>query len=115
MVGARGQLLLRSIIDPSVGLPERLVFEGPPLVVAPLAQDQAARQPQAHEGALLDTLAACPPLTAAEERRFNELVDGRQAGRKATGRSGDRESRRRRSRRTGASTSRQRGRSSPRA
>ena len=50
------------------------MFEGPPLVVAPLAQDQAARQPQAHEGALLDTLAACPPLTAAEERRFAELV-----------------------------------------
>ena len=74
MVGGRGQLLVRSIVDTSVGLPERLVFEGPPLVVAPLAQNHAARQPQAHEGALLDTLAACRPLTAAEERRFAELV-----------------------------------------
>ena len=58
-----GQLLVRSIVDTSVGLPERLVFEGPPLVVAPLAQDHAARQPVAHEGDLLDTRAACPPLT----------------------------------------------------
>ena len=33
MVAARGQLLVRSIVDTSVGLPERLSFEGPPLVV----------------------------------------------------------------------------------
>jgi hypothetical protein len=74
LVGGRGQLLVRSIVDASVGLPERLVFEGPPLVVAPLAQDQAARHPAAHEGDLLDTRAACPPLTQEEERRFEELV-----------------------------------------
>jgi hypothetical protein len=74
MVGARGQLLVRSIVDTSVGLPERLSFEGPPLVVLPLAQDHAARHPVAREGDLLDTRAACPPLTREEERRFDELV-----------------------------------------
>ena len=39
MVGGCGQLLVRSIVDTSVGLPERLVFEGPPQIVAPLVQD----------------------------------------------------------------------------
>ena len=53
MVAGRGALLIRSIVDVSVGLPERLVFEGPPLVVSPLAQDHAARQPVACEGELL--------------------------------------------------------------
>ena len=37
MVGAAGQLLERSIVDVSVGSPERLVFEGAPVVVPPLA------------------------------------------------------------------------------
>jgi hypothetical protein len=39
MVGAGGQLLERSIVDRMVGGPERLVFEGPPVLVPPLAQD----------------------------------------------------------------------------
>ena len=40
MVGAGGQLLERSIVDRVVGAPERLIFEGPPLVVPPLEQDR---------------------------------------------------------------------------
>ncbi|HEX2525293.1 MAG TPA: primase-helicase family protein [Geminicoccus sp.] len=74
MVAERGALLTRSIIDTSVGSPERLVFEGPPAVVAPLAQDQAERTPIAHEGARLDTRQAVPPLTADEEAQFTKLV-----------------------------------------
>src|SRR3954451_24312874 len=62
MVAKRGALLVRSIVDTSVGLPERLVFEGPPEVVHPLRQDHAARMPEAREGELLDTQRACPPL-----------------------------------------------------
>jgi hypothetical protein len=75
LVSARGSLLIRSIVDITVGSPERLVFEGAPRVLAPLAQDQDVRRPVAHEGEILDTTAACPPLTAEEERQFNELVE----------------------------------------
>ena len=38
-VGAAGQLLERSIIDRAVYAPERLVFEGAPIVELPLEQD----------------------------------------------------------------------------
>lgn len=74
MVATRGAKLVRSIVDISVGSPERLVFEGPPLVVAPLAQDREARRPSAHDGELIDTRTACPPLTAEAERQFQSLV-----------------------------------------
>jgi hypothetical protein len=73
VVGVAGQLLERSIVDRSVGAPERLVFEGPPIVVPPLAQDAEARQPKYFEGGMLDTRAACPPLTKDEQKRFDEL------------------------------------------
>jgi hypothetical protein len=59
MVGAGGQLLDRSIVDRTVGSPERLVFEGAPVLVPPLAQDTLARGPDVAEGDWLDTLAAC--------------------------------------------------------
>jgi hypothetical protein len=75
MVSSRGALLVRSIVDATVGGPERIVFEGRPSVVAPLTQDQEARRPIAHEGEILDTASACPPLTPAEEQRYAELVD----------------------------------------
>jgi hypothetical protein len=74
MVAGRGALLTRSIVDITVGSPERLVFEGPPLVVPPLAQDEAERAPIAHDGEMIDTSAACPPLSDDERRRFEELV-----------------------------------------
>jgi hypothetical protein len=72
MVGAAGQLLERSIVDRMVGAPERLVFEGPPVLVPPLAQDQAARKPLIEDGGWLDTAAACPPLSIVERSRLTE-------------------------------------------
>jgi hypothetical protein len=72
MVGAGGQLLERSIIDRVVGQPERLVFEGPPILFAPLAQDAAARQPVVFDGEALDTTATCPPLTILEAAAYRE-------------------------------------------
>jgi DNA polymerase I-like protein with 3'-5' exonuclease and polymerase domains len=73
MVSSSGALLERSIVDRMVGGPERLVFEGGPVLVSPLQQDRACRRPIAVEGATLDTLAACPPLTIVERSRLEEL------------------------------------------
>ena len=73
MVGAAGQLLDRSIIDRMVGGPERLVFEGGPVLAPPLVQDKESRRPITVEGATLDTLAMCPPLTLVERAQLNEL------------------------------------------
>jgi hypothetical protein len=73
MVGAGGQLLERSIVDRMVGSPERLVFEGPPVLDRAVAQDQSIRVPDATEGQALDTVAACPPLTRLEKAQLCEL------------------------------------------
>ena len=56
------------------------------MVVAPLAQDQEARRPVAHEGDILDTAAACPPLTPEEERQYDELVEAAKREKQARGR-----------------------------
>jgi hypothetical protein len=72
MVGAGGQLLERSIVDRSVGGPERLVFEGGPILVPPLGQDQESRRPIATDGSTLDTVATCPPLTTIEKIKLRE-------------------------------------------
>ena len=53
MVGAGGQLLERSIVDRVVGAAERLVFEGPPILEPPLAQDAERRRPIATDGIVL--------------------------------------------------------------
>jgi hypothetical protein len=66
MVGAGGQLLDRSLVDRMVYAPERLVFEGAPVLVAPLAQDQTSREPSVYDGSALDTKIACPPLRIVE-------------------------------------------------
>jgi hypothetical protein len=73
VVGAAGQLLERSIIDAAVYGPERLVFEGAPVVVPPVAQDKKQRKPEVHEGDVIDTLAAIPPLTEDEQARLAQL------------------------------------------
>jgi hypothetical protein len=73
MVGAGGQQLERSIVDRMVGAPERLVFEGTPVLDPPLGQDQEERRPIVTEGTVLDTVAACPPLTVLEKARLREL------------------------------------------
>jgi hypothetical protein len=66
IVGRAGQILERSIIDRSVGRPERLVFEGGPVVKLPLRQDAASRRPEACRGARIDTAAIFKPLSASE-------------------------------------------------
>jgi hypothetical protein len=73
MVGVGGQLLERSIVDRVVGTPERLVFEGAPVLDPPLAQDETSRRPAVSEGGPLDTLFACPPLTILEQAMLREL------------------------------------------
>ena len=73
MVGAGGQLLDRCIVDRMVYAPERLVFEGAPVLDPPLVQDTASRQATAHDGAPLDTLAACPPLRIVDQAKLAEL------------------------------------------
>jgi hypothetical protein len=50
-LSAAGQMLERSLVDVTVGSPERLVFEGSPRVMPPLQQDVQAREPVAVEGA----------------------------------------------------------------
>jgi putative DNA primase/helicase len=74
VVGKAGQLLERSLIDRMVGGAERLVFEGRPRMVAPLAQDQSQRIPEVQEGAPLDTRAACPDLSDAEKSKLDALL-----------------------------------------
>jgi hypothetical protein len=73
VVGRAGQLLERSIIDRMVGAAERLVFEGPPDVLPPLRQDAAARKPTVVAGDVVDSLAACPPLSIVKQSRLAEL------------------------------------------
>ena len=72
-VGSAGQLLERSIIDRMVGAPERLVFEGPPVVEPPLHQDAAKRHPNVVAGDVLDSVVACPPLSVLEQQAFDQL------------------------------------------
>jgi hypothetical protein len=73
MAGAAGQLLERSIVDRMVGVPERLVFEGPPVLEPPLQQEPECRRPIVSEGEALDTIAACRPLTIVETAKLKEL------------------------------------------
>ncbi len=72
VVGAAGQQLDRSLIDASVYGPERLVFEGAPILKPPLAQDKEKRRPNVFGKEAVDTATAVPPLTEAEQRRLDE-------------------------------------------
>ena len=72
LVGRAGQLLERSIIDVAVGSPERLVFEGPPQVVAPLVQDP--RPAVVTAGKLLNTRTAIPDLSPNEMETFDHMI-----------------------------------------
>lgn len=74
MLSRAGGFLERAIVDRSVAAPERLVFEGPPILVPPLEQDAVLRCPMAREGEALDTEVACPPLTIAELARVKQLI-----------------------------------------
>jgi hypothetical protein len=74
MVSKNGQLLERSIVDRMVGAPERLVFEGPPILSEPLTQSAEARRPEVREGGWLDAQGACPPLSVLEKARLQDLL-----------------------------------------
>ena len=73
MVSKSGAPLERSLIDRSVFGAERLVFEGAPLLVKPLRQDQNSRRPVATRGSVLDTSVLFPPLTIVETAKYREL------------------------------------------
>jgi hypothetical protein len=73
LVGRGGQLLERSIIDRSVGTPERLIFEGAPILVEPLAQSVEARRPEVCDGDCLNTVATCTPLSAVDKAKLADL------------------------------------------
>jgi hypothetical protein len=73
MVGVAGQLLNRSLVDRMVFAPERLVFEGAPILLPPLLQDIEVRRAVATAGPALDTSTACPPLRIVEQSRLAEL------------------------------------------
>jgi hypothetical protein len=73
VVSAAGSFLERSLIDKAVGSPERLIFEGPPIVKPPLVQ--APRPAEAREGDVLDTKPACPPLTTMQKAEVKKLKD----------------------------------------
>jgi hypothetical protein len=73
MVSRSGALLERSLVDRMVGGPERLVFEGAPILIKPLQQDQDSRRPVAVDGELLDTSTLFPPLTIVETANYEQL------------------------------------------
>jgi hypothetical protein len=70
-VSAAGSFLERSLVDKACGSPERLIFEGPPIVEAPLEQEP--RPAVAHEGGIIDTSTVCPPLSDAEKGELDRL------------------------------------------
>jgi hypothetical protein len=82
MVGAGGQLLERSIVDRMVAAPERLVFEGAPVLDPPLVQDTASRRPIVTDGVALDTRSVCPELRLVEQEKLRELK-AKEANRRA--------------------------------
>jgi hypothetical protein len=73
MVSKSGALLERSAVDRMVFGPERLVFEGAPILIKPVQQDQESRRPVAVAGTSLDTSALFPPLTIVETAKYREL------------------------------------------
>jgi hypothetical protein len=73
IVGKGGQLLERSLVDKMVYAAERLVFEGPPTLEAPLQQDIEARRPLSYDGDPANTTAICPDLTAVERSDLDRM------------------------------------------
>jgi hypothetical protein len=68
IVGKAGQLLERSIADRMVCAPERLVFEASPDLEPPLKQEK--REATIHDGAPLETRAACADLDGVEHKEL---------------------------------------------
>jgi hypothetical protein len=72
-ISRAGSLLVRGPIDEAVASPERLIFEGAPIVVPPLAQ--GPRGARVVGGSLLDTRQALPELTLEEQHKVTALID----------------------------------------
>jgi hypothetical protein len=76
-VDVSGKLLERSPVDTSVWCPERLIYEAPPKLEPPLAQDKQLRGARIHDGRgeWIDTEKACPSLSSEEEAELKELQE----------------------------------------
>jgi hypothetical protein len=66
-------LLDRSLVDRMVYAPGRMVFEGPPILEPPLAQDQASRTPDVIDGPSVDTRTVSPNLGLVEQAKLRDL------------------------------------------
>ncbi len=84
LISASGQMLERSIVDVTVAQPERLFYEGAPVLGRGLTQDAAARRARVVEGRALNTAAVVlteaekaelATLQAAERLRYGEQAD----------------------------------------
>jgi hypothetical protein len=69
-VGKAGQLLERSLIDRCVFSPERIVFEGAPVLIGDLAQNESERVPAVYKGGVLDCTSTFQPLSQSEVARL---------------------------------------------
>ncbi len=72
-VGKGGRLLERSLVDRCVWSPERIVFEGAPVLEADLVQEKSARKPAVYEGSILDSQSTLPPLSQSEAARLDAV------------------------------------------
>lgn len=79
-ISKSGSQLPRTIIDASVGSPERLVFEGPPVLGKGLSQDPEARRLRISEGNTLDTRAVLQSIDGSERIIYDGLVAAAKAG-----------------------------------
>lgn len=75
VIAKDGSLLERSVVDRMVGSPERLVFEGAPVLEPPLVQDVAAREARAVPGDVLDTRPALPDLTPGQQAQLRLIKE----------------------------------------
>lgn len=78
MVGGAGQFLIRSLVDTTVGSPERLIFEGQPQLGPGLARDpdlaQARYFPSADGVEPVDLMDLVSPLSAEEVRTYRQMI-----------------------------------------
>ena len=72
-ISKSGALLERSLVDISVASPERLIFEGPPVLAEPLVQDRDARAAVPTAGIAVDTHVVLPDLSAREREELNDI------------------------------------------
>ncbi|MEM5468278.1 hypothetical protein [Celeribacter marinus] len=74
MLSTNGRRLVRSVVDATVASPERLVFEGPPLLIAPVSQDAADRACTINHGDAYDSETLVTTLTPQEQQQYDAVV-----------------------------------------